>query len=476
MKKMVLLAAFVAAGAAFVACSSNDDLVQAPTSPEETIDEGIPLTIKVIDATRGDYASASTLDKFTVFSTQNGGTTRWLGERDTESPLVSAGVEFNNTYVDPEDHSKGYNGTFTSGERKWLDGTWDFYAISDATFPTEFIDPADETKGEQDAEHLDAASDRNFTYVVPTNYNNQKDLLVAASMGKKSTDNGGVITFPFQHALAQIGQITFTFTGDNAQYDNTSYFFIIKGVTLCNILSKGKYTFPATWTENAEQRNLNNEGTWDAIEGTESEYYFDLAPFDTDDNGNIEIFVETPDDETEPNPAEFTATAFATGTKRGSTDVPNYFQCPSANGTFEYALPLAKNNKEDDGLFVLPQDLTPTVWDEDANGIIGVSSGAYARIEGVILNFSDSADPESIDEAPLGWAAAQNVMTLPNNYYVTRQLSENLVSYLVPLEVSAGKTKKVLKAGYRYNLTFNLAEAVSLANGQHVFASEEVDP
>ena len=50
MKKMVFMAAFVAATAAFVACSSNDDLVQQkPDVPEEQIEEKVPMKIIVSD-------------------------------------------------------------------------------------------------------------------------------------------------------------------------------------------------------------------------------------------------------------------------------------------------------------------------------------------------------------------------------------------------------------------------------------------
>ena len=50
MKKILVMSAFVAFSAAFVACSSNDDLVQQkPDVPEESVEEGIPMTVKVAD-------------------------------------------------------------------------------------------------------------------------------------------------------------------------------------------------------------------------------------------------------------------------------------------------------------------------------------------------------------------------------------------------------------------------------------------
>ena len=68
---MVFMAAFVAACAAFVACSSDDDLVQQkPDVPEESVEEGIPMTVKVADlASRGTDLTTSTLEGFTLYST-----------------------------------------------------------------------------------------------------------------------------------------------------------------------------------------------------------------------------------------------------------------------------------------------------------------------------------------------------------------------------------------------------------------------
>ena len=72
MKKILVMSALVAFSAAFVACSSNDDLVQAPTAPEETVDEGTPLTIKVTDATRGTDWTATSLPSFSLNLSSSG--------------------------------------------------------------------------------------------------------------------------------------------------------------------------------------------------------------------------------------------------------------------------------------------------------------------------------------------------------------------------------------------------------------------
>ena len=69
MKKFIMLSAVMAAvSTAFVACSSNDDLAQAPAVPEENVSEGTPLVINVVDATRGTDYTTSSLPGFKLFS------------------------------------------------------------------------------------------------------------------------------------------------------------------------------------------------------------------------------------------------------------------------------------------------------------------------------------------------------------------------------------------------------------------------
>lgn len=491
MKKILVMSAFVAISAAFVACSSNDDLVQAPTAPEETVDEGTPLTIKVTDATRGTDWTATSLPSFSLYSVANGGTTRWLGTYENGS---SSGVVFDNT----SDGGTGYTGEFTNGSNLlWEDGTWDFYAISDATFYEE----SDGDVGTQDAEHLDAATDRNFTYVVPTNYNDQKDLLVAAAIGKKSTDNGGVVSLPFQHALAQIGQITLKFDATGNTESNASKVFIIKSITIHGIKSTGKYTFPATWTANAEQYNLNNKGTWTTVDGSESEYHVELPQFELDGNNNYKIFDENVDDVDDPTPTEFTVNNLATETARyqypdpsdptKTIKVPNYFRCPAAGKKLSYVLPLAKktgtegnvqynynptapNYDIDGGLYIIPQVLSKTVFTKN-NGdvLLDQTSGVYAEIHGVIFNETSdvpggpyrNGDPSDADYNDFTytdefWGGGNWDSLDPlNNARLTQCLNHaaNLCTFQIPLT----KTTKQLEAGKVYNLTFDLSQAVS---------------
>ena len=68
MKKMVFMAAFVAACVAFVACSNENDLVQQkPEVPEEPTVQ-YPMTISVTTPTRGTDLTATSLNDFKLYS------------------------------------------------------------------------------------------------------------------------------------------------------------------------------------------------------------------------------------------------------------------------------------------------------------------------------------------------------------------------------------------------------------------------
>lgn len=460
-KKIVLFGVALAALATFNSCSNEDVLTQVVDTPAE---EGEPLVVKLVDTdgTRGTDYTATSLPAFYLYSVKNSGSERWIGEYSTDG--VSKGATFT-----------GDNGTFTNNDSiKWKSGAWDFYALSDATFATETVG-----NEEKDAEHLDA-TDRNFTYTVNNDYNSQKDLLVAAVIGQQATTST-TVALPFQHALAQIGQITFKFSG--LTEDNSSNFFVIKSITIHNLYTTGTMTFPATWSAGG-----GFTGTWSA-QSTLGDYHVELPQFELDDDGNYKIF--THEDESGDNASEYTGSGFASGTKRGTTNVPNYFQCPIANGSWSYAMPFAKKTgsegssfgtyvasnatyTEDGGLYIIPQSLAKTVWTKNSSGeITGVDSGVYLEIHGIVLNLPELSDFSTLDETYVGGLQAQWSLTNINNYYITQTLnsSDKIVSYLVPLE----KATKELKGGKLYNLTFNLAKTVSLNTGLCIFDGAEIE-
>ncbi len=478
MKKILVMSAFMAFSAAFVACSSNDDLVQQkPDVPEETI-EGTPLTIKFTDATRGTDWTATSLPSFSLYTIANGGTDRWLG---TNTDGSSIGQFFQNDGSGNFVSGTLEGTTFTAAPVSWTDGTWDFYALSNKDKESSFDFAQSEGA---DLEDLARISGRNFSYTVPTDYNTQQDLLVGAAMGK--TNDGSDVEIPFYHALAQIGEIEFTFSPLSS--DVSDRYYLIKSITLHNISTTGKYTFPETWSN-----STYNVGTW-SNQATLGDYHIELPQFQLDENNNYKIFEEeTPDinyiSENEP-------TAFASGTVRyqypdpndasKTIKVPNYFQCPEAGKTWSYRMPLAKKTgsegnsfenydataatyTNDGGLYIIPQALAKTVWEMEGTEIKGVESGVYLEIHGAILYMSEPAEPDWNYKFAQEFEGATGdcQFTNFNNYYATQVLNhdEYLGHYLVPLV----KAKKELKAGGRYRLTFDLSKAVTIESGAVVF-------
>jgi len=222
MKKMVFMAAFVAATAAFVACSSNDDLVQQkPDVPEEQIEEKVPMTIIVSDlASRGTDLTASTLEGFTLYSTM---TNAW-----------KTGKLFGK--------DAGGNWT-TNDDLNWPDGNeYTFYGINDVT---------NLTKDQGNPVLPPSVSETNvqFSYTLPTDYAEQVDLLVAKTTGSSTTgDPAGSISVTFNHALAQINAIKVYCNIDKVTNsgDKVNYRFRINGIRLGGLKSVGIYTFDAS--------------------------------------------------------------------------------------------------------------------------------------------------------------------------------------------------------------------------------------
>ena len=234
MKKMVFMAAFVAACTAFVACSSDDDLVQQkPDVPEESVEEGIPMTVKVADlASRGTDLTTSTLENFTLYSTM---TSAW-----TTGKLFGKDA--------------GGNWT-TNSDLSWPDdNTYTFFGISDV----------DNLADLDDDSHKDVpvvtASTCSFNYAMPQeekasdpgnywcNSENLPDLLIAkTACSSKSGDPAGTLTVEFQHALAQVTGIRVYANAARLAAkdykDTPTYRFRINGIRLGGLKSVGTYTF-----------------------------------------------------------------------------------------------------------------------------------------------------------------------------------------------------------------------------------------
>ena len=241
MKKLLVLSALVAVSTAFVACSSNDDLVQqAPEVPET---KGIPMTVTVVDnASRGTDLTKETLPGFTMYSTMYD---NW-----------KTGASFTND-----------KGTCTAGagvDLTWPNATdsYTFYSVSD-------VDniPDLDNNGVKDVPTVNDNGDAvSFKYQIPTTYAAQKDLLVAKTTGSATTGNpAGSVAVQFDHALAQIKAIKVYCNNTRLLASNVndgwSYRFRINGIRLGGLKAVGTYTFGNTFAD----------GTW-AVSGDDAEF------------------------------------------------------------------------------------------------------------------------------------------------------------------------------------------------------------
>lgn len=319
MKKMVFMAAFVAATAAFVACSSNDDLVQQkPEVPEEPTVK-YPMHVYVNGGnTRGtDLTSTSTFDFSTYSAMPSETTTDW-----------TKGVEF----------SYNNGSCSTTGALDWYNNTdtYTFYSVSDV---------ANFTKDSQSHPIIPSVTETSvsFGYTMPSatansegmdivEYNDQRDLLVAKTTGSATTTPdvdkypAGSLVVDFTHALAQIKAIKVYCNSANlkpAEVDK--WFFRVNGIKLGGLKRAGTYTF--------------DEATpWVA----------------SGDGAEFEIPLNIP---TDPEVA-FNRMSFVPGAKAQALELPL--------------------NTGDGGLYVIPQQVTgDLVFASDVYSVVG----AYAELE-----------------------------------------------------------------------------------------------
>ena len=447
-KKIVLLAAFAAVTTAFVGCSSDETLA-SQNATEPPVAEGIPLTVKLVDGdgtTRGTDLTATTLTSFSLYSVKHGGTERWLG---TYEAGVSTGATFT-----------GANGTFTNSDGiKWKSGAWDFYALSDPSFASE----DDGNGGTQDAEHLDDATNPNFTYTVSNDYAAQKDLLVAAATNQTATTNSGNVVLPFYHALARIKSVKLKFKATSESNDN--YIFIIKSMTLKNIPSTAKFTFPEEW------KKANLATAWGTATGLK-DYILNFPDFERDVNGNIKIFEENQDEDKYEN----TGTAYAETKRGGITGFPNFITFPD-DVTTTYEFPLATTEGVgDDGLYIMPQTLEKTkLYVEDLGSAIsyhfntdaGNNTYTTPYLEVTFLGLTDSShdssDPTSLADFASVSEEYGGSSTRTGNWTNARitEAINNDDLYTVAIPLSA----LTFEAGKYYSLVAYISMAVDQNDG-----------
>jgi hypothetical protein len=104
-----------------------------------------------------------------------------------------------------------------------------------------------------------------FSYAVPTNTDNQKDILYSSVLNLKKADKNGKIVFSYKP-----GMHYFSFT--SKQNIGSDYKVFIKKIVLHNLISNGTFLFDT---------KTSNKGTWTVASGSEAIYVNDTLEFET---------------------------------------------------------------------------------------------------------------------------------------------------------------------------------------------------
>jgi hypothetical protein len=104
-----------------------------------------------------------------------------------------------------------------------------------------------------------------FTYSVPTNTDNQIDILYSSVLNLKKADKNGKIVFSYKP-----GMHYFSFT--SKQNIGSDYKVFVKKIILHNLISNGTFLF---------NTKTSNKGTWTAASGSEAIYVNDTLTFAT---------------------------------------------------------------------------------------------------------------------------------------------------------------------------------------------------
>ncbi|SFW45614.1 Fimbrillin-like [Prevotellaceae bacterium HUN156] len=289
MKKILVMSALVAFSAAFVACSSNDDLVQQkPEVPEEPV-VGYPMHVSVAD-TRGTDLTTATLPGFTMYSAMKTPEEKTNSENATQWP---AGVAFTNN-----------NGNCSKVGLEDIDfpdteNTYTFYAISDP----DNLAVDGESHPMKPTVTAGAVS---FDYVLPTDYTTyeagegktgkaeyitggQKDLLVATATGN---GNEGEVLLNFTHALslvkkvyirANVTRIAALLDMDADALTEAYEYKVGESLSICDVKTAGTYTFGSGWSNQATLGEFNIPMTASAFHPFDDEWY--EIPLTAGDNG-----------------------------------------------------------------------------------------------------------------------------------------------------------------------------------------------
>lgn len=271
MKKLLVLSALAAVSTAFVACSSDDDLVQQ--APEVPQTKGTPFSVSIQNGTE----TRATLYNADAWNKTN--STTWVnafklyGKQGSNDPWMN-NVVFARAAYDADwvaDRSAA-EATVNPADLTW--------PVADKTTPTSFYAITDGAVGTGTSATIAGVSEwmttpGSFVYEFPTTtsdilwykdnaydfennvYNsytyvtnaNLTDLMVASSETVETTD--GVLSLGFTHALAGL-TIKAMFVS-NAENQNSAS-ATVKSVMVCGLDGAGTYTFGAStpWASNTK--------------------------------------------------------------------------------------------------------------------------------------------------------------------------------------------------------------------------------
>lgn len=307
------MAACVAVGTAFVACSSDDDLVQqAPVVPEENVEKGTPFSVMPYSgATRATLFNSNawdgTNDNFVecfklygkqadltawmknVVFTRSDKDAAWVAARDDDGAVASL------TW--PKD----------DGETplvKESEITTDFYAITDNAISTtdnsltgvnpwmspegSFTYTLQTTQASIPWEDLDNPGSLISTGVTFVDPAKMRDLMYATTTKTEADVTDGQLPLQFHHALSGLSiQAKFLSNGEYDSDPDANGWAKVKAVFVCGLNTTGTFTMtPSSGT-----------GAWSAL-GTAKYYYYAIP-----DAGGRKIDVQAETNDNKANPA-----------------------------------------------------------------------------------------------------------------------------------------------------------------------------
>lgn len=261
MKKILVMSALVAISAAFVACSSDDDLVQTPVVKGTPVKVVLGGTRANIDPTTSPTTTAN-LSSFQLYGVQQTAVKNfWMDNvkftkngSDWESsatwPVAQKEIEskfygFSDGVTDgtpagltPSIAADAQSFTFTFG-----DGveSSQYYSPFTQTFIDGIANPNQKDSRQQ-------TRDAKISTQTVLNNDNLTDLLVTYdnSTGVEGTD--GTLDLNFKHAFSSL-VIKAMFVGDDAQYywPNGTKFYI-EWIRVYGLYTSGTYTFGSGWS------------------------------------------------------------------------------------------------------------------------------------------------------------------------------------------------------------------------------------